>query len=150
MSALYVPLVPEAGAAYKRAIRVTPQPVRRRGIKRCALVIAQQRNRISLDPSAQACRTRLVIHGKPEKRHRGDSRSLGSELPHFNEAPQKLYQQFRDEVIITGKCEGYELAHRRAKSWVPGDPPITWSAKEMAEANAALDDCWLDFIAPRT
>jgi hypothetical protein len=67
----------------------------------------------------------LEIHG--EKVAAADS------LLQFSDPlPPALYRQFRDRVIITGKCQAYEQA----------DTPD--------EQMKALNACWLDFIAPRS
>lgn len=55
-------------------------------------------------------------------------------LKHFNDPTisQKTYQEFRDQISLQGKCP----------AWV-------WNDTEDQQ-NAALDACWLDFIAPRS
>jgi hypothetical protein len=58
-------------------------------------------------------------------------------LPHFTDPiPQALYQQFRDQVILPGKCPAWKEAVDQ------GATPD--------EQMDALDACWLDFIAPRS
>jgi hypothetical protein len=76
-------------------------------------------------------------------------------LPRFSTdpIPQELYLKFRNEVILAGKCEGYDRAQapvtEQARKWKPGDPPVTFSPEMLAEMNDALDDCFRDWLAPR-
>ena len=60
--------------------------------------------------------------------------SAADRLPDFrtDPPPQALYQQFRDRVILTGKCRAYE------------------DAETTEEQTKGLKACWLDFIAPRS
>ncbi len=75
-------------------------------------------------------------------------------LPHFSDPLEgryhQLYKQFRDQVIIQGKCQAYERATEAIRQAARTNPPVHWTAETLAEANKALDACWLDFIAPRS
>lgn len=59
---------------------------------------------------------------------------VADKLPQFSTdpIPQALYQEFRDQIILQGRCLAYE------------------AAESHEEKNQALDACFLDFIAPKT
>lgn len=56
--------------------------------------------------------------------------------------PHELYQRFRDQWIIGGKCKAYtELV------FAVGGP---FNREQIKQSEKILRDCWLDFISPRS
>ncbi len=73
-------------------------------------------------------------------------------LWHFDapDLPQTLYQQFRDQVIIAGKCQAYQDVTAPLREAPRSQWPVHWTAEMLAEANKALNACFLDWQASRS